>query len=117
MTEEQQDLLHDWGMNLIVEHRLDYFRGSILRSLTSAFLLRNSWSLTAALLHCNDAEERNVRICTNDYDELSKELKEIAKEVPLSDTIVSAITYIFRGEWKDAISYIKEIDIEFNKRK
>lgn len=111
MTEEQQDLLHDWGMNLIVEHRLDYFRGSVIRSLTSAFLLRNSWSLKAALLYCNDAEELNVRICTNDYDELSKELEKIAKEVPLSDNFISAITYIFRGEWKDAMSYIKELEV------
>jgi hypothetical protein len=117
MTEEQQDMLHEWGMNLIVEHRLDYFRGSVIRSLTSAFLLLNGWSLKAALLHCNDAEERNVRICTNDYDELSKELEKISKEVPLNDNFISAITNIFRGEWKDAISYIKEIDIEFNKRK
>lgn len=116
MTEEQQDLLHEWGMNLIVEHRLDYFRGSVLRSLTSAFLLRNGLSLTAALLHCNDAEERDVRICTNDYDELSKELEKIAKEVPISDNFISAISYIFRGEWKDAISYIKEIEVIFNKQ-
>lgn len=111
MTEEQQDMLHEWGMNLIVEHRLDYFRGSVIRSLTSAFLLRNSWSLTAALIQCSDAEELNVRICTNDYDELSKELEKIAKEVPLSDNFISAISYIFRGEWKDAMSYIKELEV------
>lgn len=111
MTEEQQDMLHEWGMNLIVEHRLDYFRGSVIRSLTSAFLLRNGWSLKAALLQCNDAEERNVRIGTNDYDELSKELKEIAKEVPLSDNFISAITNVFRGEWKDAISHIEELEV------
>lgn len=117
MTEEQRDMLHEWGMNLIVEHRLDYFRGSVLRSLTSAFLLQNGWSLTAARLHCNDAEERHVRICTNDYDELSKELEKIAKEVPLSDNFISAISHIFRGEWKDAISHIKEIEVDFNKRK
>lgn len=116
MTEEQRGMLHDWVLNLIVEHRLDYFRGSILRSVISAFVLQHSWSFKAALIHCSDAEEWNACICTNDYDELSKELEKIAKEVPLSDTTISAITNIFRGQWKDAESYIKEIDVNFNRQ-
>lgn len=117
MTEEQIDMFIEWSMNLIVKHQLDYFRGSVLRSLAYGFMIRNSWSLKASLLHCNSAEERSVSPRMNDYDELSKELDEIAKEVPLSDTTISAISCIFRGEWKDAISHIKEIEVDFNKRK
>lgn len=111
MIEEQRDMLEEWGINLIVEHRLDYFRGNALNSAVHCFATKSSWTHQEALYFCQEAEKRNVRIRANDFDELSKELKEIAKEVPLSDTIISAITYIFRGEWKDAISYIKELEV------
>lgn len=116
MTEEQYDMLHEWSINLIVEHRLDYFRGNALVNALHAFAREIGWTRSEAIQYCQDAENRNVRIRTNDYDELSKELNEIAKEVPLNDTIISAITYIFRGEWKDAISYIKEIEVDRPKR-
>ena len=112
MIEEQRDMLEEWCINLIVEHRLDYFRGNALNSAVHCFATKSSWTHQEALYYCQEAEKRNVRIRTNDYDELSKELKEIAKDVPLSDTIVSAITYIFRGEWKDAMSYIKELEVK-----
>nr|DAU32908.1 MAG TPA: hypothetical protein [Bacteriophage sp.] len=111
MTEEQYDILKEWFMNLIVEYRLDYFRGNAFSNALHAFARKSPWTHEEALHYCQEAESRNVRIRTNDYDELVKELYEIAKEVPLNNTIISAVTYIFRGEWKDAISYIKEIEV------
>lgn len=111
MTEEQKDVLHEWSMNLIVEHKLDFFRGNALYSALHCFGTKSSWTHYEAIHYCQDAESRNVRIRTNDYDELSKELDELSKQVPLSNTIISAISYIFRGEWKDAISYIKELEV------
>lgn len=111
MIEEQRDMLEEWCINLIVEHRLDYFRGNAINSAVHCFATKSSWTHQEALYYCQEAEKRNVRIRTNDYDELSKELDELSKQVPLSNTIISAISYIFRGEWKDAISYIKELEV------
>ena len=104
-------MLEEWCINLIVEHRLDYFRGNAINSAVHCFATKSSWTHQEALYYCQEAEKRNVRIRTNDYDELSKELDELSKQVPLSNTIISAISYIFRGEWKDAISYIKELEV------
>lgn len=111
MIEEQRDMLEEWVINLIVEHRLDYFRGNALNSAVHCFATKSSWTHQEALYFCQEAEKRNVRIRTNDYDELSKELDELSKQLTLSNTIISAISYIFRGEWKDAISYIKELEV------
>lgn len=111
MIEEQRDMLEEWVINLIVEHRLDYFRGNALNSAVHCFATKSSWTHQEALYFCQEAEKRNVRIRTNDYDELSKELDELSKQVPLSNTIISAISYIFRCEWKDAMSFIKELEV------
>lgn len=79
MTEEQRDMLEEWVINLIVEHRLDYFRGNALNSAVHCFATKSSWTHYEAIHYCQDAESRNVRIRTNDYDELSKELDELSK--------------------------------------
>lgn len=51
-----------------------------------------------------------------DYTELLRELREIAKEVPLSDTAQSAITYVFGGEWEEAIEALDKLKSERNEQ-
>lgn len=46
------------------------------------------------------------------YTELLRELREIAKEVPLSDTAQSAITFVFGGEWEEAIEALDKLKSE-----
>lgn len=47
-----------------------------------------------------------------DYTELLRELRQIAKEVPLSDTAQGAITYVFGGEWEEAREAIFKLKCE-----
>ena len=49
-----------------------------------------------------------------DYIELLRELREEAKEVPLSDTAQSVITYVFGGEWGEAIEALDKLKTERN---
>lgn len=51
---------------------------------------------------CQVAKRLGFEADTKDYTELLKELKQIAKEVPLSDEAQSAITQIFGGDWAEA---------------
>lgn len=51
---------------------------------------------------CQEAERLGFEADTKDYTELLKGLREIAKEVPLSDEAQTAITHIFGGDWEEA---------------
>ena len=63
---------------------------------------------------CQEAERLGFEADTKDYTELLRELREIAKEVPLSDTAQSVITYIFGGEWGEAEEAINKLRKERN---
>lgn len=58
--------------------------------------------IETAIESCRATSDLEFEADTKYYTELLRELREIAKEVPLSDTAQSAITYIFGGEWKEA---------------
>ena len=51
-----------------------------------------------------------------DYTELLRELREIVKEVPLSDTAQSVITYVFGGEWEEAEEALDKLRSECNEQ-
>lgn len=51
-----------------------------------------------------------------DYTELLRELREEAKEVPLSDTAQSAITFVFGGEWEEAMEALEKLRSERNEQ-
>ena len=51
-----------------------------------------------------------------DYTELLRELREIVKEVPLSDTEQIAIGYIFGGEWEEAEEALDKLRSERNEQ-
>ena len=61
---------------------------------------------------CQEAERLGFEADTKYYTELLRELREEAKEVPLSDTAQSVITYVFGGEWKEAEEAIDKLRSE-----
>ena len=65
-----------------------------------------------AWAYCREAKSLGFEPDTKDYSELLKELKQIAKEVPLSDTAQSAITHVFGGDWEEAREAIFNLKFE-----
>lgn len=65
-----------------------------------------------AWAYCREAKSLGFKPDTKDYTELLRELREIVKEVPLSDTAQSAITYVFGGDWEEAREAIFKLKCE-----
>lgn len=116
MTEEQKDVLTAWCNNLLVTYRLDYFRGRVIWAIVTALEYGSDWNFSVALQCCQEAEQLGFNASMKDYAELLKELRQIAKEVPLSDTAQEAITHAFGGDWKEAIDAIRERKRERNEQ-
>lgn len=102
MNREQKERLTAWCLNLLVTYRIDYFRGLVLSDTVNFFITGDPYRIETAIESCRATSDLKFEADTKDYTELLRELREIAKEVPLSDTAQSAITYIFGGEWKEA---------------
>lgn len=102
MLQEQKERLRAWCDNLLVTYRIDFFRGNAINRMVYYAQYRSKGNAGAAWCACHDAKYLGFEPDLKDYTELLRELREIAKEVPLSDTAQSAITYIFGGEWKEA---------------
>lgn len=112
MAKEQKGRLTAWCLNLIVTYRIDFFRGLAL-SYTVNFL--NSGDpdrIEIAIESCRVADNHGFEPDQKDYTELLRELRQIAKEVPLSDTAQSAITFVFGGEWGEAIEALDKLKRE-----
>lgn len=69
-----------------------------------------------AIESCNGADFLRFVPDQKDYTELLRELREIAKEVPLSDTAQSAITFVFGGDWEEAIEDLEKLRSERNEQ-
>ena len=65
---------------------------------------------------CQGANNIGVKGGMKDYTELLKELRQIAKEVPLSDEAQTAITHVFGGDWEDASGAIVKLKSERNEQ-
>lgn len=116
MNREQKERLTAWCLNLIVTYRIDFFRGLAL-SYTVNFL--NSGDpdrIEIAIESCRVADNHGFEPDQKDYTELLRELRQIAKEVPLSDTAQSAITFVFGGEWGEAIEALEKLKTERNEQ-
>lgn len=116
MTQEQKERLTAWCLNLLVTYRIDFFRGLAL-SYTVNFL--NSGDpdrIEIAIDSCRVADNHDFEPDQKDYTELLRELREVAKEVSLSDTAQSAITYVFGGEWGEAIEALDKLKSERNEQ-
>ena len=115
MNQEQKERLTAWCLNLLVTYRIDFFRGLAL-SYTVNFL--NSGDpdrIEIAIESCRVADN-GFEPDQKDYTELLRELRQIAKEVPLSDTAQSAITFVFGGEWGEAIEALDKLRSERNEQ-
>lgn len=95
-------MLTAWYKNLLVTYRIDFFRGVVLVRVVTYLCDGGSHRLMRAIGTCQVAKRLGFEADTKDYTELLKELKQIAKEVPLSDEAQSAITQIFGGDWAEA---------------
>lgn len=114
MTKEQKEVLTAWCNNLLVTFRIDYFRGRAVWAIVNAIEYGSDWNFFVALQYCQEAEQLGFNASMKDYAELLKELRQIAKEVPLSDNAQSAITHVFGGDWEEAIYAIRELKRERN---
>ncbi len=116
MTKEQKEVLIAWNINQLATYRIDYFRGVILVEIVEYLCAGGSHRLMRAIGMCQGANNIGVKVGMKDYTELLKELRQIAKEVPLSDEAQTAITHVFGGDWEDASGAIVKLKSERNEQ-
>ena len=114
MTQEQRERLTAWCLNLLVTYRIDFFRGLVLSDTVNFLTTGDTDRIETAIESCRETSNLRFEADTKYYTELLRELREIVKEVPLSDTAQSAITYVFGGEWEEAIEAIDRLRSERN---
>ena len=116
MTKEQKEKLTAWCLNLLVTYRIDFFRGLVLSDTVNFFNTEDPDRIEVAIESCRGADSLGFAPDQKDYTELLRELREIAKQVPLSDTAQSAITFVFGGEWEEAIEALDKLKSESNEQ-
>lgn len=109
MTKEQKERLTAWCLNMFVTYRIDFFRGLVLSDTVNFLTTGDPDRIDTAIESCREVSNLRFEADTKDYIEILRELREIAKEVPLSDTAQSAITYVFGGEWEEAIEALDKL--------
>lgn len=114
MTQKQKEVLRAWCDNLLVTYRIDFFRGNAIRRIVEYAQYRSRGNAGAIWVACREAKCLGFEPEQRDYTELLRELREIAKEVPLSDTAQSVITYVFGGEWGEAEEAVDKMRSERN---
>lgn len=114
MTKEQKEILTAWCNNLLVTYRIDFFRGNAIQRIVEYAQYRSRGNAGAVWRACREAKYLGFEPDQKDYTELLRELREVAKEVPISDTAQSAITFVFGGEWGEAIEALYKLRSERN---
>lgn len=114
MTQEQKEKLTAWWLNLLATYRIDFFRGCIISDVMQHLRMGDPDRIEAAIEGCRATSNLGFEPDQKDYTELLRELSLIEKEVPLSDTAQSAITYVFGGEWEEAIEALDKLKSERN---
>lgn len=114
MTQEQKERLTAWCLNLLVTYRIDFFRGLVLSDTANFFTTEDPDRIEVAIESCRGANSLGFVPDQKDYTELLKELKQITKEVPLSDTAHLAIACVFGGEWEEAMEALDKLRSERN---
>ena len=112
MTQEQKERLTAWFLNLLVTYRIDYFRGLVLSDTVNFLNTGDPDRIETAIESCRATSDLSFVPEQKGYTELLRELREISKEVPLSDTAQSVITYVFGGEWGEAEEAIDKLKCE-----
>lgn len=116
MNREQKERLTAWCLNLLVTYRIDYFRGLVLSDTVNFLNTGDPDRIETAIESCRATSDLCFVPEQKGYTELLKELRLIAKEVPLSDAVQSVFTYVFGGEWKEAEEAIDKLRSECNQR-
>lgn len=118
MTQKQKEVLTSWYLNILVTYRIDFFRGSVFSDIIEIIVLGDQVEkyIDRAKKICHGADRLGFEPDQKDYTELLRELREIAKQVPLSDIEQSTITYVFGGEWEEAIEALDKLKSERNKQ-
>nr|DAS72876.1 MAG TPA: hypothetical protein [Caudoviricetes sp.] len=114
MTQEQKERLRAWRDNLLVTYRIDFFRGNAIQRIVEYAQYRSLGNSGAIWRACREAKFLGFEPDQKDYTELLRELREIAKEVPLSDTAQSVITFVLGGEWNEAEEAVDKLRSECN---
>ena len=112
MTQEQKEKLTAWCLNLFVTYRIDFFRGLVLSDTVNFLTTGDPDRIETAIESCRATSDLCFVPEQKGYTELLKELREVEKEVPLSDTAQSAITYVFGGEWEEAMEALDKLKSE-----
>lgn len=115
MTPRQRDALASWFSKMIATYNIDFFRGSSLFRSMEAIYNRNLISINYAKGDLHVAIYHGFEADTKDYDDLLKELRQIAKEVPLDNKALTVIKRIFSGDWWGAINALNELDSKHKK--
>ena len=116
MTKEQKEKLTAWCLNLFVTYRIDFFRGLVLSDTVNFLNTGDPDRIETAIESCRATSDLCFIPDQKDYTELLRELRQKAKEVPLSDTAQSAITFVFGGEWGEAIEALEKLKTERNEQ-
>ena len=116
MTKEPKEKLTAWCLNLLVTYRIDFFRGLALSDTVNFLNTGDPDRIETAIESCRATSDLCFIPDQKDYTELLRELREVAKEVPLSDTAQSAITYVFGGEWGEAMEALDKLKSERNEQ-
>ena len=114
MNQEQREKLTAWCVNLLVTYRIDFFRGLVLTDTVNFLNTEDPDRIEIAMESCRQSSYLGFEPDQKDYTELLRELREVAKEVPLSDTEQSAITYVFGGDWEEALEALDKLKDEQN---
>lgn len=116
MTQEQKEALTAWFLNLLVTYRIDFFRGCAISDVVTFVTTGDPDRIEIAREICHGADRLKFEADTKGYTELLKELRQIAKQVQLSDEAQSAITYVFGGEWEEAMEALEKLRSERNEQ-
>ena len=116
MTREQKERLTAWCLNLLVTYRIDFFRGLVLSDTVNFFTTGDPDRIEEAIENCRGISNLSFAPDPKDYAELLRELRQITKEVPLSDDAQYAIACVLGGEWEEAIEAIDKIRSERNEQ-
>ena len=112
MIQRQKEVLRAWCYNLLATYHIDFFRGNAIQRIVEYAQYKSLGKAGAIWWACREAKNLGFAPDTKDYTELLRELREIAKEVPLSDATQIVITYVFGGEWKEAEEAIDKLRSE-----
>lgn len=114
MTQEQKERLTAWCLNLLVTYHIDFFRGLVLSDTVNFLTTGDPDRIETAIESCREVSNLCFDPDLKYYTELLKELKQITKEVPLSDTAHLAIACVFGGEWEEAMEALDKLKSERN---